>query len=45
MSENMTFLPKADLLTPEKLHRLCSALVVKCERKNSITEVAKKSIF
>ena len=27
MSENMTFLPKADLLTLEELDRLCSAFV------------------
>src|SRR5262249_18377490 len=29
MAENMTFLPKADLLTLEELDRLCSAFIVK----------------
>ena len=29
MSEDMTFLPKADLLTLEELDRLCSAFVAK----------------
>jgi cyclic pyranopterin phosphate synthase len=33
MSENMTFLPKADLLTLEELDRLCSAFVAKGVRK------------
>src|SRR4051794_25473113 len=37
MSENMTFLPKADLLTPEELDRLCSAFVVKGVRKLRLT--------
>jgi cyclic pyranopterin phosphate synthase len=29
MSEDMTFLPKADLLTLEELDRLCSAFIAK----------------
>ena len=33
MSENMTFLPKVDLLTLEELDRLCSAFVAKWVRK------------
>jgi cyclic pyranopterin phosphate synthase len=33
MAENMTFLPKADLLTLEELDRLCSAFVAKGVRK------------
>jgi cyclic pyranopterin phosphate synthase len=37
MSENMTFLPKADLLTLEELDRLCSAFVGLGVRKLRIT--------
>ncbi|MDT8856172.1 GTP 3',8-cyclase MoaA [Paracoccaceae bacterium Fryx2] len=37
MSENMTFLPKADLLTLEELDRLCSAFVRMGVRKLRIT--------
>jgi cyclic pyranopterin phosphate synthase len=37
MSENMTFLPKADLLTLEELDRLCTAFVVKGVRKLRLT--------
>jgi GTP 3',8-cyclase len=37
MSENMTFLPKADLLTLEELDRLCSAFVRRGVRKLRIT--------
>src|SRR5436853_4588682 len=37
MSEDMTFLPKADLLTLEELDRLCSAFVAKGVRKLRIT--------
>jgi GTP 3',8-cyclase len=37
MSENMSFLPKADLLTLEELDRLCSAFVVKGVRKLRLT--------
>ncbi len=37
MAENMTFLPKRDLLTLEELDRLCSAFVVKGVRKLRIT--------
>ena len=37
MSENMTFLPKADLLTLEELDRLCSAFVARGVRKLRIT--------
>ena len=33
MSENMSFLPKADLLTLEELDRLCSAFVARGVRK------------
>src|SRR5438477_4535696 len=33
MSEDMTFLPKADLLTLEELDRLCSAFIAKGVRK------------
>jgi organic radical activating enzyme len=33
MAENMTFLPKSDLLTLEELDRLCSAFVAKGVRK------------
>ena len=37
MAENMTFLPKADLLTLEELDRLCTAFVVKGVRKLRLT--------
>ncbi|MCC6006694.1 MAG: GTP 3',8-cyclase MoaA [Rhodobacteraceae bacterium] len=37
MSENMTFLPKAELLTLEELDRLCSAFVALGVRKLRIT--------
>jgi len=37
MAENMTFLPKQDLLTLEELDRLCSAFVVKGVRKIRLT--------
>jgi cyclic pyranopterin phosphate synthase len=37
MAENMSFLPKADLLTLEELDRLCSAFVVKGVRKLRLT--------
>jgi cyclic pyranopterin phosphate synthase len=37
MSEDMTFLPKKDLLTLEELDRLCSAFVAKGVRKLRIT--------
>jgi cyclic pyranopterin phosphate synthase len=37
MSENMTFLPKKDLLTLEELDRLCSAFVAKGVKKLRIT--------
>jgi cyclic pyranopterin phosphate synthase len=37
MSENMTFLPKRDLLTLEELDRLCSAFVGRGVRKLRIT--------
>ncbi|MCB1546250.1 MAG: GTP 3',8-cyclase MoaA, partial [Hyphomicrobiaceae bacterium] len=37
MSENMTFLPKRDLLTLEELDRLCTAFVAKGVRKLRIT--------
>ena len=37
MSENMTFLPKRDLLTLEELDRLCSAFVTKGVRRLRIT--------
>ena len=37
MSENMSFLPKADLLTLEELDRLCTAFVVKGVRKLRLT--------
>jgi cyclic pyranopterin phosphate synthase len=37
MSENMTFLPKADLLSLEELDRLCSAFIVKGVRKLRLT--------
>lgn len=37
MAENMTFLPKKDLLTLEELDRLCSAFVAKGVRKLRIT--------
>src|SRR6202035_3126024 len=33
MSEDMTFLPKADLLTLEELDRLCTAFIAKGVRK------------
>src|SRR3984893_6443981 len=33
MSENMTFLPKADVLSLEELDRLCSAFIAKGVRK------------
>ena len=37
MAENMTFLPKKDLLTLEELDRLCTAFVTKGVRKLRIT--------
>jgi cyclic pyranopterin phosphate synthase len=37
MSENMTFLPKKDLLTLEELDRVCTAFVMKGTRKLRIT--------
>ena len=37
MSEHMTFLPKADLLSLEELDRLCSAFIAKGVRKLRIT--------
>jgi cyclic pyranopterin phosphate synthase len=37
MAENMTFLPKADLLTLEELDRLCTAFVAKGVRKLRLT--------
>jgi cyclic pyranopterin phosphate synthase len=37
MSENMTFLPKRDILSLEELDRLCSAFVAKGVRKLRIT--------
>src|SRR6187455_1227042 len=37
MSENMTFLPKPDLLTLEELDRLCSAFAAKGVRKLRLT--------
>ena len=37
MSENMTFLPKQDLLTLEELDRLCSAFVALRVRKLRLT--------
>ncbi len=37
MAENMTFLPKKDLLTLEELDRLCSAFIMKGVRKLRLT--------
>ncbi len=37
MAENMTFLPKKDLLTLEELERLCSAFIAKGVRKIRLT--------
>ncbi len=37
MAENMSFLPKADLLTLEELDRLCSAFIAKGVRKLRLT--------
>ncbi|MFN8948189.1 MAG: radical SAM protein, partial [Alphaproteobacteria bacterium] len=37
MAEDMTFLPKQDLLTLEELDRLCSAFVAKGVRRLRIT--------
>src|SRR5436189_4110430 len=37
MSENMTFLPKADVLSLEELDRLCSAFVARGVRKLRLT--------
>ena len=37
MSENMAFLPKADLLTLEELDRVCSAFIAKGVRKLRLT--------
>src|SRR3712207_2696760 len=37
MAEDMTFLPKADLLTLEELDRLCTAFIEKGVRKLRIT--------
>src|SRR5438132_13732109 len=48
MAENMTFLPKQDLLTLEELDRLCSAFVAKGVRKLRLTggePLVRKSIM
>src|SRR6516164_10919619 len=37
MAEDMTFLPKADILTLEELDRLCSAFIAKGVRKLRLT--------
>src|SRR5438309_4426258 len=37
MAENMTFLPKADLLSLEELDRLCTAFIAKGVRKLRLT--------
>ena len=37
MSENMTFLPRQDLLTLEELDRVCSAFIAQCVRKLRLT--------
>src|SRR5580692_7310543 len=37
MSEHMTFMPKADLLTLEELERLCAAFIAKGVRRIRIT--------
>jgi len=37
MAEDMTFLPKADILSLEELDRLCSAFIVKGVRKLRLT--------
>src|SRR4029077_1221211 len=37
MSEDMTFLPKADLLTLEELDRLCSTFIAKGVKKLRLT--------
>ena len=37
MSENMSFLPKADVLSLEELDRLCSAFVARGVRKLRLT--------
>ena len=37
MSENMTFLPKRDLLTLEELDRLCSGFITRGVRKLRLT--------
>src|SRR4051812_47292170 len=37
MAENMTFLPKQDLLTLEELDRVCSAFVARGVRKLRLT--------
>src|SRR6266498_3688325 len=37
MSENMAFLPKADLLSLEELDRLCSAFIARGVRKLRLT--------
>ena len=37
MSENMSFLPKADILSLEELDRLCSAFVARGVRKLRLT--------
>src|SRR5260370_30201926 len=39
MSENMTFLPKADLLSLEELDRLCGAFIARGVRKLRLTVV------
>ena len=42
MSENMTFLPKADLLTLEELDRLCSAFVAHRRPRSSASPAASR---
>ena len=36
MAEDMTFLPKQDLLSLEELDRLCSAFIAKGDRKSVV---------
>ena len=42
MAEDMTFLPKADLLTLEELDRLCSAFIAKGVKKLRLNKAANR---
>ena len=44
MSENMTFLPKADVLTLEELDRLCSAFIARGVRNFALLAASRSFV-